>query len=207
MAPSPMAMAWLGEQPIRLHVDSTVSRFMAPSQMSPQLCGWMRPGQAPVLDLQQVAAGEVQRQPVAQAVGEVGEAARHQQHLQPRRLAGQHQLGGAGVQAQAGAVDLRQLVDRHAPQQRHAAAQAVLEVGDLAAHGRLGDGGHLGLAAHGVGDLVHAFDVDQRRVHVEGDQPVVGQAQGRLDAAQHQAGADLAGVIGQLGEVHLLLIM
>jgi hypothetical protein len=55
-------------------------------------------------------------------------------------------------------------------QQRHAPAQAFLVVGDLAAHGGFGDGGHLGLAASGIGNFVHALDVDQRGVHVKGNQ-------------------------------------
>jgi len=81
----------------------------------------------------------------------------------------------------------------HAAQQGHASAQALLEVGNLAAHGCLGDRCDFRLAAHGVGDLVHAFDVDQRGVHVKGDEPVVRQTQRRLDAAHGEAGGEFDG--------------
>ena len=95
---------------------------------------------------------------------------------------------GQGRQPQPFFVDPLQRGDRHAFEQGDAAAQALLEVGDLAAHRGLGDGGDLGLLAHRVGDLVDALDGDQGRVHVEGDQPEVGQAQRRADASQDEAG-------------------
>src|SRR5690606_37452304 len=42
----------------------------------------------------------------------------------------------------------------------------------------------------GIGDLVDAFDVDQRRVHVERDQLEVGELQRRLHALKDEAGGD-----------------
>ncbi len=79
----------------------------------------------------------------------------------------------------------------HALEQRDPAPQAFLEVGDLAAHRRLGDRGDLGLQAHGGGDLVHALDVDQRGVHVERRQAEVGQAQRRGEAADDEAAREV----------------
>src|SRR3989344_3044195 len=73
------------------------------------------------------------------------------------------------IQAQTLCVDLFQAFGWHALEQGHAAAKAVLEVGDFAAHGCFGDGGHLGLFPDSVGDLIDALDVDQGGVHVEGD--------------------------------------
>ena len=53
--------------------------------------------------------------------------------------------------------------------------QARCEI-DLAAHRALGDGSDLRLDTEHVGDLVHAFDADQRRVHIHGDEPDTSQA-------------------------------
>src|SRR6185437_8308742 len=73
-------------------------------------------------------------------------------------------------------------------EQRDAAAQALLVVGDLAAHRGLGDRRDLGALAGDLRDLVDALDGDQRRVHVEGDQAEVGQAQRRHDTANDETG-------------------
>ena len=94
----------------------------------------------------------------------------------PAALQAATSCSAPGIEPQALVVDLLQRVDRHAFEQRHAAAQAFLEVLDLAAHRGLGDGGDFGLLADRVGDLVDALDVDQRRVHVERDQLEVGAA-------------------------------
>jgi hypothetical protein len=150
----------------------------------------MRPVSLPSDDLQPVAARKVQCQALAQAFGKVGEAAADQQHLQPGRLAGQHQFGRAGVELQARTVDVRQVGLGHALEQRHAPAQALLVIGDLAAHRGLGDGRHLGLAPGGIGNLVHALDVDEGGVHVERDQLEVAQAQRRREALDHEAGGE-----------------
>ncbi len=45
-----------------------------------------------------------------------------------------------------------------------------------------------------IRDLVHAFDVDERGIHVEGDQLEVREAQGRLDALNGEAGGEFGGV-------------
>jgi hypothetical protein len=54
----------------------------------------------------------------------------------------------------------------------------------------------------GVGDLVHALDADERGVHVERDELVVGQAQRRRDALHDEAGGEFGG--GGVGG-HMLL--
>ena len=91
---------------------------------------------------------------------------------------------------QALVVDLLHVRHRHALQQRHTLAQAFLGVGDFTAHGGFGDGRDLCFAARGVGDLVHALDVDQRRVHVEGDQLEVMQMKWGREATHREAGTD-----------------
>src|SRR5699024_11200559 len=69
----------------------------------------------------------------------------------------------------------------HAFKQSHPATQAVGEVGDFPPHGGFRNGGHLGLAAHGVGNFVNAFYADQGGVHVHGQNAAVAQA---LDVLQ-----------------------
>ena len=69
-------------------------------------------------------------------------------------------------------------------------AQALLVVRNLATHGGLGDCCYLGLAPRSVGHLVDALDVDQRGVHVKGDQLEVRQAQGRGEALNDKAGGE-----------------
>ena len=44
-----------------------------------------------------------------------------------------------------------------------------------------GDGGDFGLAAGEVGQLVDAFDGDEGRIHVEGDQSEIGQLAAGFD--------------------------
>jgi hypothetical protein len=163
-------------------------------------------------DLELVAAAEVQAQPLAQPVGEEGEAAGHQQSPQARILATAHQLLSARVELQPAVVDLFQRCHGHPGQQGHAPTQAVLVVGDFATHCRGRDGCHLFLAAHRIGNLVHALDVDQRGVHVEGDQAEVRQGQRRREALDHQAGSEfhvcptgseLVDVVWK-GQLHLL---
>ena len=92
-----------------------------------------------------------------------------------------------------GAEHLLHVGHRHAAQQRDALAQAFLVVGDLAAHGGFGDGRHLGLAAHGVGDFVHTLDVDERGVHVERDELEVLEVQRRREALNGEAGGKFGG--------------
>ena len=100
-------------------------------------------GQHAIVDLQRVGVRAVQLQALAQPVGEEGEAARHQQHLDAGGLRGADQPFGARIQPQLFRVDLFQRLGRHALEQRDAAAQAFGEVLDLAAHGGFGDFRHL----------------------------------------------------------------
>jgi hypothetical protein len=139
---------------------------------------------------ERVGTREVELQAPAHALAEEVEAARHQQRLQAGALARLHEHLDAGVELQPLVVHALQRAFGHAGQHRHAAAQAVFVVCDLAAHRGLGDRRDLGPAACDAGDLVDALDVDQRRVHVERDQLVVGQLQRRRDAAREQAGCD-----------------
>ena len=124
---------------------------------------------------------------------EEGEAAGDEQHLHADRLAGVDQRLGARVDAQAFDVHPLHVGHGHAAQQRHALAQAFLVVGDLAAHGGFGDGGHFGLAAGGVGDFVHTLDVDERGVHVERDELEVLEFQRRREALNGEAGGEFGG--------------
>ena len=126
-------------------------------------------------------------------VGEEGEAARDQQRLQTGRLAGVHQGLCTRVELQAFVEYLLHGRHRHTLEQRDALAQALLVVADFTAHRRLGDGGHLSLAAGGIGDLVHALDVDQRRIHVERDEFEVAQAQRGGDVPGHEPGRQRCG--------------
>ena len=111
----------------------------------------------------------------------------------PAALQAVDQSRPPGIDAQALHVHPLHVGHGHTAQQRHAAAQAFLEIGDFAAHGGFGDGGHFGLAAHRIGDFVHAFDVDQRGVHVERDELEVFQAQGRRKALNGEAGGNFGG--------------
>lgn len=103
------------------------------------------------------------------------EAARDQQRAQAERLHRLQHPFGARRQAQALVVDTVEHAGVETLEQRDAAPQALVEVGDLAAHGRLGDGRDLGLEAAEVGDLIDALDGDQGRVHVHRHQAEVGQ--------------------------------
>ena len=69
----------------------------------------------------------------------------------------------------------------------------VMEVCNLATHGGLGDGGHFGLAAYGVGNFVHALNVDQCGVHVKRDELEVGQLAAGLAVAQDQTRGEFLG--------------
>ena len=143
-------------------------------------------------DFKLVAAGEIQRQALAQTLGKPGEAAAEQQRFQPRRLGGQNEFRRAGAGAQALLPHTLQLRLAHALQQGHAAAQALLEIGDFAAHGRFGDGGHFSAAPCGGGDFVHALDVDEGGVHVKSDEPEMAQRRQGGGAAHEQAQGDFA---------------
>ncbi|MCY1296529.1 hypothetical protein D9M70_459180 [compost metagenome] len=108
------------------------------------------------------------------------ETARYQQCPDAQRLDGLQHAFGTRRQAQAFGIDAVEHAGVQALEQRHAAPQAFVEVGDLATHRGFGDGGDLGLEAAEVGDLVDALDRDQRRVHVHRHQPEVRQlASGR----------------------------
>ena len=123
-----------------------------------------------VFNFKDIAAGEIDVQQVPNAVREKGEPTADQQGFQTCLLAGMHQGLSSRVQAQSFCIDLMQCHNGHTAQQGDALAQAFLVVGDLASHGCLGDGGYLGFATCGIGDLINALDVDECGVHVKGDQ-------------------------------------
>ena len=123
-------------------------------------------------------------------VGEIGEAARDQENLHARSLAGPDQICRTRIQAQSRTQHLMHVGDFHALEQCHALAQALFVVGDFATHGRFSDGRHFCLASSGICDFVHTLDVDQGRVHVESDQLELGQSQGSSKTLNGQAGGE-----------------
>ena len=134
------------------------------------------PGQRVVGEFQYVGARPIDAQAVTHRVGKKCEAAADQQGFEAGRLASTHQLRRAGVELQTLMQHQLHLVHRNAAQQLHALAQTFFVVGNLATHRRLGNRCHFGLAPGCVGHLVDALDVDQRGVHVKGDQLEVRQA-------------------------------
>ena len=142
------------------------------------------------LDFQNVGAGEVDAQALFDTVSKKGKATGHQQDFQPRRLAGRNQFCRARVELQALGVYGFQIGHGHALEQRHAAAQAVFEIGNFAAHGRFGNGRHLGLAPRRIGNFVDALDVDQGGVHIKRDEFEVAEFERHGNALDHQAGGD-----------------
>ena len=113
--------------------------------------------------------------------------------FRPAALQAAHQLLGAGVELQPLVVDLLQRRHRHALQQRHAPAQAFLEVGDLAAHRGLGDGGDLGLlptasAISSMHSMLISVESMSKAISLKSV-----SAQGRREALDHEAGRDFIG--------------
>ena len=159
LAPSPHGNGLVGRDAHQLaHLEHHAALLGTVDDLAPGPLQ-QQPGQVAVMHVEHVRAGEVQLQTVAHTLAEEGESARDQQRLQPGVLAGPDESLYTGVELQVARINLLQRGHRHAAQQCQAAAQAVLVVGDLAAHRRLGDGRHLGLAAHDLGDLVDALDV------------------------------------------------
>ena len=144
-------------------------------------------GQQAIFHGEHVGARVVDAEQVADAIGEESETAGDEQRLEACVLCGLHERLCTGVELQALIEHLVQGGDRHALEQGDALPQAFLVVGDLAAHRGLGDGGHFRLAAGCGCDLIDALDVDQGRVHVEGDELEVGEAKRRGEAADDEA--------------------
>ena len=134
-----------------------------------------------VFNFKDIAAGEIKVQKVPHSVCEKGEPTADQQGFQTCLLARIHQGLGSRVQAQPICINLIQCHSGHTAQQGDALAQAFLVVGDLASHGCIGDGGYLGFATCGIGDLINALDVDECGVHVKGDQLKVRPMQGQAE--------------------------
>ncbi len=101
---------------------------------------------------------------------------------------GAHQGAGAGIEPHPLGVAAGQHAFRQTLQGGDALAQRGLEV-ELAAHGSLGDRGHLGLDPGVVGQLVDALAADHGGVHV-GQEQALATAGLELGAGVHrQAGA------------------
>ena len=112
----------------------------------------------------------VETEPGLEPVGEEGEAAGNQQRLgADASESGEHALG-TGRESQALVVHARERSRVEPREQRDAALETLAEI-DFAAHRALGYRGDLRLDAAQVGDLVDAFDRDQRRVHIHRHQP------------------------------------
>ena len=167
----PKPMAFTGGQ-------QHATLFIAVADITPGLVH-QGAGQSALGHLQHIAACVVQAQSLTHCIGEVGEATADQQGTKARGLAGLDQDLGARVELQALLEHLLQRFHRNALQQGHASAQTVLVIGDFSPHGGLGDGRHFGFAACCIGYLVHALDVDEGGVHVEGDESEVLQAKRR----------------------------
>src|SRR5207253_4823721 len=117
-----------------------------------------------------------------------GEAAGYEERLRAGASeSGEHALG-ARRELQALVVHARERSDIEAREQRDAACQALAEV-DFAAHRARGNRGDLRFDALQVGDLVDAFDTDQRRVHVHLHQPYAVEALLVRDEAEVETSA------------------
>ena len=124
-----------------------------------------------VADVERVGVQMIDAEPLLQHAAEEREAAGQDRGLvaEPPQRADQP-LGAVG---QRNAVDdLLQRDSRAALQQRDAAAERLLEI-QLAAHRALGDRPHLVADAGQPRELVDHLALDQRRVHVERDQPAI----------------------------------
>ena len=143
--------------------------------------------QPAALGHQHVGIGVVELQAVAHAVGEIGEAARDQKRLHARAPRRGDQGFSPGIEAKALGVDALERVFLE-PRERGDPPLEALGPVDLAAHGRRGHGGHLGLAPREVGDLVDALDADERGIHVHREQAEVGEARALAHEAEVQAG-------------------
>src|SRR5574343_194056 len=131
-------------------------------------------GQLAAGNFQFVRGREVETEFDAQALGEIGETAGQDARAQAGLLAAFEQFAGARRKQQALAENAGQDAGVQSGEQGESAAQAFAVV-DLTAHGGFGDRRNLGLLAGEVGQFVDAFDGDQRRIHVEADQPEIGQ--------------------------------
>ncbi len=128
----------------------------------------------------------IEPEPLFQALGEEREAARDQQRLQAGCLdRAQHRLA-AHRDGQAFFIYPFERARVESLKQRDAADQAFGKF-QLAAHGRLGDCGHLWHETLHIGDFVDALDGDQGRIHVHRYQAEVTERAARRDEGGVQA--------------------
>ena len=169
--------------------------FASASTMSPAT----RARQRPVDDVEDVRQRVVQAEPRLEAIREEREPARHEEALRAGRVKTPDHALGAGRKAQALVVHALQRVDGQASQKGYALLQARAEV-DLSAHRAFRDACHRRLDAEHVGDLVDAFDRDQRRVHVHRHHAHVREAQvagdeGMVDAVRRRDLGDAVAIL------------
>jgi hypothetical protein len=142
-------------------------------------------GESAIAGFQHVGQRVVESETGLESFGEEGESARHQKGF-PTVVTGkgEESFGPVG-QAQAFVVHTLQGGFLETFQQGHPAAEGRRKV-QFAPHGGLGDGRHLGLHSHLVGDLVDALDGDESGVHVHCQHPEVCGSQGLLQYGEIQ---------------------
>ena len=159
--------------------DHLVERHvLAPRQLLQEIClalgiddGPDHPaGEDAALDLERVAPGEIDPEPLLQRLGGDGEAAGD--HRGPIAQPLEHAKQGLRALGQGEVV--RQLVEHlriEPAEQCHPLAQALVVV-HLPLHRPAGDRGHLLPDAVRAGQLVDHLDADEGGIHVHDDQPL-----------------------------------
>jgi hypothetical protein len=176
LAPSPIAIACCGKRDCRTGFAQCARLAGGVDDFATVLRRAAHPaGEAAADDLQFICAREVELKTLLQPLRVEAEAARDEEGFQARSLARREQYFHAGIEPHLLVVNPLQQVAIDAREHGHAPAQALLVVGDLAAHRRLGDRRDLSTLAGIRGNLVKRFDVDKGRVHVNGQQPEVGE--------------------------------
>jgi len=137
------------------------------------------PRKSVVREEKRVRAVEIEADRFRDAFGEEGKAARDERAGRAMRAHGRGERAAPRRLDDALAIDLFQRGERQALEQSDTLLQRRLE-GDLAAHRALGDRGDLRLDAEFGGELVDAFLLDDRRVHV-GDEELLLAVARRLD--------------------------
>ena len=149
-----------------------------------------RPGQAAPFDRERVAVVPIEAGEVSDMSGEQGEAARRQRGRGTMRPHGADQVGGAGLQRDP--VDHpRRGRDIESSQESDTFAKRGIER-DLAAHRALRDGRHRRSHAGGLRELVDAFLVDDRRIHVGDEEAFAAMRSGLHDHVDGDARERLA---------------
>ena len=176
--------------------------FFAVTNVAPDLVH-QAAGEHAIGDFQHVGTCPVNAQHIAHMVGEIGETTRDQKHFHACCFAVLHQISRAWVQAQTLCQHLLHVGHRHTFEQGHALSQALFVIGDLTTHGRFGDRGHFAFATSCIGNLVDTFDVDQCRIHVEGNQFELQQGKWGSEALNGEAGGEFGGLSHHVNQMRL----